>query len=294
MPGTITEVYTPLALDELVPAIAEFQSSAFAEKIALISRLIAVHPIANLTWGPGWRYRRARKLSSTDPLPEKVTDLIWREDTAAKLGRANPAGYPVLYLSDRTDTAFCEVRANNDDVVVTDFEILPGQSIQVAPIGELARIQRSGRGFLLNGETSAQISNMLNCCRPDEVKSLLITDAFLLECLTNVADDYELSSYVAKKILDKLPSVSAIAYPSRRQFGAINFAVQVEQFWDGWGIRAVRYGHAVHLAQGYYRYSNIRHVGGITNSGKLIWSKEEDVESSVKLLEPLWVQINRF
>lgn len=286
MPPTITQAYPPLPLDELTAAIANLPSASTSKKTALISRLVEVHPILSLRWGPGWRYRRARLLGPTE-IPATVDEIIWRTGTPAALGRANAAGFQVLYLADRADTAFCEVKANDSPALLAEFSILATQNVLLAPVGELAQIQRTGRGYL-SGDCSSIISKMLNACTLDEAKSLLITDSFLLECLTNVDDDYELSSCVAMKIFDKLPSISAIAYPSRRRFGALNFAVRTEDFWAKWGVRAVRRGRAVHLAQGYYKFTDIRHVTGVMAGGFLKWGADVDVENSAVHLDPPW------
>ena len=103
----------------------------------------------------------------------------------------------------------------------------------------------------------------------------------------NEQDDYELSSIVAMSIFDKRPGVSVVAYPSRRQLGAMNFAVRVERFWENWGVVSVRRGRAIHLAQGYYRFADIRHVDGITSGGTLKW-KDEVAENSTVMLAPPW------
>ncbi|WP_139812071.1 hypothetical protein [Ensifer aridi] len=119
-----------------------------------------------------------------------------------------------------------------------------------ASIGELTKVQRTGHGYLLS-EVADTVNNMLNACDYNEVKSLLITDAFLWECFVG-HDSYELSCHVAVAIFRKIPAIQAIAYSSRRQMGAINFSVRVEKFWDAWGILSVRYGHAKLLAMGYF------------------------------------------
>lgn len=283
---TITERFPPLSLEELVSAIASFQESSLAEQHALIKRLVIVHPTLSLDWGPGHCYRRARSLKPEEAPPKNVDGIIWRKDVPAVLMRANPEGFPVMYLADHPDTALKEVRAEDGRVVLSEFEILPGKNIRVAPIGELMRIQRSGRGFL-SGNASSALNDVLNACDPDSAKSLLITDSFLFDCLAKQTD-YEISSYVAKCIFDKDPAISVISYPSYVQDGAINFAVRTENFWENWGVRAVRCVHAKHLAQGYYGYSQIRHVSGITVRGNLVWDEDiENINCSLHL-NPLW------
>lgn len=182
-----------------------------------------------------------------------------------------------------------EARVTNHRAVLTDFEILPEQKIRVAPIGELTTIQRTGRGFL-SGEASDGLTGMLNACELEAAKSLLIADAFLLECLSEPENCYEISSYVAMSIFDKLPAISAIAYPSYRQYGALNFAARVERFWDHWGIRAVRCVKANHLSHGYFKQAETKQVFGITSAGGLCWNETADIENSVVLLDPLWTR----
>lgn len=292
-PQTITQAYPPLPLAELIPAISRFPSVPISEKHKLIQELVDIHPTVNFSWGPGWRFRRARCIKTEENIPTGVDDIIWRKDGPVPEQRANPMGFQVLYLADRVNTALCEVNADGHIAVIAEFEISPGRNIQVAPIGELSRIQRTGRGFLLPEKESSSLSKMLNACAPDDATSLLITDTFLFECLTNAEDDYSVSSYVAKCIFDKLPSVSTIAYPSRRLLGAINFAVRVNDFWNAWGVRSVRCGSATHLACGYYSYTNIRHVDGISENGCLHWCNEADADGSALLLEPLWSDLSR-
>lgn len=285
-PPTITRAHPPLPLGELTDLIKDFHGAATSRKQETIRRLVAAHPILNLKWGPEWRYRRARLLRD-DEVPETVDEVIWRKGVPASLGRANPAGFQVLYLADRVETALSEVRAVDQSAMIAEFVILPGRQIHLAPIGELARIQRTGRGYL-SGSASSGINDLLNACDLDEAKSLLITDAFLFECLTNPDDDYELSSSVVMAIYDKNPAISAVAYASRRQLGAINFAVRIERFWEDWGLISVRRGRATHLALGYYRFDDIRHADGIMKSGRLVWNDEPQVEQSVALLDPPW------
>lgn len=283
MPPTITEAHPPLPLDELTALIREFDTLSVDGKKAAIDRLLATHPKINVDWGGAWRYRRCRKL---DPgyRPETVDDLIWPKGVPASLGRANPHGFQVLYLADRQDTALQEARVVDDSTVVADFRIQAGRSIRVAPIGELIQIHRTGRGPFA-GAVSTTVTNMLNACERDEARSLLITDAFLLHCLVG-HDDYDVSSQVALSVFSMLPAVSAVAYPSRRQRGAINFAVRVERFWEDWALRSVRYGRARELAMGFYTVSNAQAVVGIYDDGRLEWKALDNPEVTVELEPP--------
>lgn len=286
-PPTITERFPPLALDEVLARIADFQAAAPDARRETIGRFVDAHPVLSYRWGGGWRYRRARVVTD-QAAPDHVGGLIWREDVPARIGRANAAGFRVLYLADRRDTALSEVRVRDERVVVTEFGIRPGRSVQVAPIGEIARVQRTGRG-ILSSEAAPAITSMLNACDLRDARTMLIVDAFLLRCIAETDNDYELSSAVAMAVFDKLPDVDAIAFPSRRQDAAVSFAVRADRLWTAWGITSVQEAQATHLAMGYYRLTGVRHVTGITVSGGLVWSGDppEDVEATV-ILDPPW------
>lgn len=287
VPPSITEQYPPLPLDEAVELVAGFGEAEPEAQHAIIQRFVDVHPILCLEWGEGWRYRRARSLDPAER-PTNVSELIWRADVPAKLGRANPAGFQVLYLADRRDTALSEIRVSEQHVAITDFTIRSGHALRLAPVGEMTQIQRTGRGFLA-GDASPAVTALINVCEADAGRSMLIADAFLLECLTNGDDDYALSSKVALAIFEKLPQVAAIAYPSRRQFGALSFAVRVDRVWESWGIFSVRRAHAKHLAMGYYALTEVRHVTGIYGNGDLEWDEGLDPNSeTVVQLDPPW------
>lgn len=73
------------------------------------------------------------------------------------------------------------------------------------------------------------------------MRSLLIADAFLFKCLVEGDDQYLISSFVARSIFEKNRQISTVAYPSVRQYGAINFAVKLIDS----GILGVWWGLAV-------------------------------------------------
>jgi hypothetical protein len=288
-PPTITEQFPPVPLKDLITGIADFPTMSQPEKQAFIKKLVERHPILHVNWGGDWRYRRARLLQLSE-VPESVDELIWRKGVPAALGRANSEGFQVLYLADRADTAFAEIRANErpkNPVVLTEFSFLPGHGNRIIPIGELYQIQRTGRGTLLR-EESASINDMINACNRDDATSLLIADSFLLDCLMNWDDNYELSSSVAMSMFDKYPSFSTVGFPSMRLPGAVNFAVRADRVWNDWGIFSVRRGRTEYLAQGYYGFTDIRHVIEISRDGRLKWDADLDEDYSCKPLNPLW------
>lgn len=283
MPPTITEAYPPLPLEEVVDLVERYKSMSAADKKRTIERLVQVHPTMNVDWSGDWRYRRARQLDPGQK-PETVDELIWRKGAPAALGRANPEGFQVLYLADRQDTGLREVRVEDSFAVVAVFRIQEGRSVRIAPIGELTYVHRTGRGPFA-GDHSHRLTGMLNACPAEQARSMLITDAFLLDCLVG-HDDYEISSHVVLSIFQKMPTLTAVAYPSVRQFGGINFAVRTKRFWEDWALWSVRYGRARHLAQGFYQFSDTEAVDGIYDSGRLRWIPMPNPEAALQFTEP--------
>lgn len=268
----ITEQFPPLPLEVLVDRIKNFETATTDDKHKLISDLVNVHPFLSADFSKGHVFRRARKILP-DEYPSKVQDLLWNPNLS-RIGRVNPEGYSVLYVSDRIETTFSEIHVKDDYVLLSEIEIQEGKKCRIYPIGELIKIQRTGRGFLI-GDNSSAVNDMLNACDRESSQSLLITDAFLLECLIKDDDKYLISSYTAKCIFEKNTNISAIAYPSVQQFGALNFAVKTDDFWKNCCVVAARRMKVKDLPLGFYKWSKTEHVNDIDPDGNLNWEKED-------------------
>lgn len=283
---TITEQFPPLPLEYITTTIRFFDKLSLKEKRDFITEVVKVHPFLNLNFSSNKIFRRARRISE-DYFADRVQDLLWRENVPASPGRANPEGYSVLYVADRPETALMETGSQDDFVLISELKIRKDLNCRVMPIGELMRLQRAGRG-MLTGDVSAEILKIINACNPDEMKSVLIADAFLFECLIKDDDNYLVSSFVAKSIFAKNNNIAAVVYPSVKQYGAVNFAIRTENFWDAWSIVGARRLHAKHLAYGYYDLSQAQHVTEITSEGKLVWGHEITEGNVGMVLDPPW------
>ncbi|MEN4603150.1 RES domain-containing protein [Pantoea agglomerans] len=283
---TITEQFPPLALDYLVARINDFELSSLDAKHQFISELIQAHVIFNINFSSTFVFKRARKIDG-DYYPESIQDFLWKIDGNAMAGRVNPEGFPVLYVADRAETAYREINIDSNIALLVELQIREGLACRVAPIGEIMLIQR-GHGRFLKGKEAADFDAMLNACNPNHAKALLITDAFLFEQLTQDRDEYRISSYIAKSFFEKLPHLSAIAYPSVQHEGAVNIAIKTNHFWNSWSVVAARRQMVDHLACGYYETSQTEHVSGITRSGKVQWAKGEIDNLHSHRLSPPW------
>lgn len=284
---TITDQHPPLLLEYLVKKINSFSDSSLDAKHQFLTELIQAHAILSVNFSSTSVFRRARKIDVAY-YPESIQDFLWRTDGHAIVGRVNPDGFPVLYVADRAETAYREIGIDGDVALLVELQIREGLSCPVAPIGEIMLTQR-GHGRFLKGKDAADFDAMLNACNPNHAKALLITDAFLFEQLTRDRVGYQISSYIAKSIFDKIPHLSAIAYPSVQHEGAVNFAIKTNHFWNSWSVVAARRQKVDHLACGYYETSQTEHVSGITCGGDLQWAKGEIDNLYSHRLSPAWI-----
>ncbi|MNN86710.1 hypothetical protein D3C81_2041540 [compost metagenome] len=93
---------------------------------------------------------------------------------------------------------------------------------------------------------------------------------------------------MAKAIFEKNRKFSAVAYPSVRQYGAVNFAVRTDDFWNSWSIVGARKMRVRHLACGYYETTCTEHVTGITEGGGLVWERGVVENDVARRFEPPW------
>ncbi|CCJ50999.1 RES family NAD+ phosphorylase [Bordetella parapertussis] len=285
-PKTITEKFKPVELARLGLLLTNFQQKNLNERYQIIDELVEAHALLSVTWGEGWRFRRARILENISA--NHVQDFLWPPNALASAGRANKAGQSVMYLADRIETALREIRLDEGEVVLAEFSIRPGKNLRILPIGEMVFINRTGHGRLLK-EHGLALNDFMNACEHEEAQAYLITDAFLNEILSNDKDPYELSSYLCNALFKKYPDASVIAYPSAQQLGTINFAAKTENFWNSWGVASVSKFYAEHLAQGFYTLKQRTNVTGIYTSGKLQWGESKNNIRVTNPLHPLWI-----
>lgn len=283
MLGTITEKHPPLALEYLVKRINSFDYMTIKGKHAFLYELISVHPLISCDYSKGTVFRRTRRLSK-EHSPENISELLWNP-SESNVGRANLQGRSVLYVSDRIETSLKEARAFDGYVSLSEFQIREGEKFRICPLGELLTIQRTGHAVFLNGSEEV-IQSMINACDEEDVKSLLITDSFLLKCFLAEDESYSLSSFIAETIFGKNSEIEGIGYSSVQQYRANNVAIRAERFWKSWAVVGVRIMSVSYLAEGFYHNFDVGHVTKIDADGNLRWIMNTYHDSGMHPLTP--------
>lgn len=278
-----------MVLNEVVSLINSYSELSASGKRDVITQLVHEHRVINLDWGPGFTFKRARRLEQGQEI-QSYTEFIWPPNQFVTAGRANSPGQPIMYLADSYETAFSEIRLERGNVLLSTYQIQQGKSIRILPVGELYFASTSRTGLLLQGDAAQMIRTYINNQNYDDVRRDIIVDSFIHDSLTTDIFPYEISSHICNEIFRLRPYVSAIAYPSAQRIGAINVAVQAEGFWNAWGVSSVSRFDAEPLAQGFFEISNRYNVEGISDCGTLVWGADEEVcPRFTDALIPLWV-----
>ncbi|AKF45359.1 RES family NAD+ phosphorylase [Pseudomonas fragariae (ex Marin et al. 2024)] len=283
---TLAEAHPPMDINLLSDRIKSFSDMPHIEQAAFVKELIAIHPIMSVNWSGGV-FNRVRALHSPNNL-NSVSEVVWPENRPTTPGRISVDGHPVIYLASARETALSETRIIDSHVALARFDVIPGASIRVLPIGELMLILRRGFGTLIKDDAAKTLGDMMNRLPLDQGRSLAITNAFLYELVISEGEDYRLSSLVSQEIFNKIPDIDAIMYPSRLQLAGINLAVRRDRFWKLFGLESITQARAVHLAAGYYRLSDIAQVNGVHANGDLTWAVEHAKDESRLQFSPLW------
>lgn len=287
---SITQQYPPLALDEIVYIANEFKNFSLEEKLSAVTKVVARHPMLNFPTQNDTRDFYRVRISRNRSFPLNYTGVLWNHSAPAQQARLNSPGNTVLYVANQSNAAFAETGVNDDFIIMSVLKIQPMKSVIFLPLGTFANIMRSNAAHLDVPEALVKdLRNKILACPVQEMQALLISDEFLYNCIMEEDQDYAVSSFTAKLIFEKYPSVDVITYPSKKLRSATNYAIKVSNFWDKWAIGSVCTLEAQHLALGHYLHSNVRCVDKIDDNGAMSWERSYPVyQNSLRVLG--WVK----
>lgn len=206
-------------------ALASKSESEFCHHIA---PLFEFYEILSFGMGGGNIMWRARVVED-EPWPS-LFDLDYPPPDKARVGRLNDVGSPCFYVAKNIETAVLEIGAKEGQLVqVAGFRILKDQMLELIAIGEYANVFKSGYVHLTGVDPAGTIRKLINEHPPEDGLTLVYIDRFLASVLNDPqARD---SGYVFSRALggflhSKIKSADGIAFPSVRDPGGFNYAVQ--------------------------------------------------------------------
>lgn len=182
----------------------------------------------------GTTFWRARNLEGR-AFFKNIKELSYPPKNLTTSGRMNEINEPILYLATRKETALAEIGIKEMEFVqVVGFRIAHEKELAVSIVGMFWNVFKNGGVPLILKDPNQQIFDylkylMANC--HEEIPLILIyIDKFFATVLSAVdasESDYLHTKILSRLIMDKSNSV-AIAYPSVKDEGAYNLAVQSE------------------------------------------------------------------
>lgn len=267
------EDYIAPPVAQVLQWVEDFKAASASQQIDIVKTVVNAHNILEVEYGHSSTHMfRVRKIDVKN-LPADYSGVIWPPKSAVTPGRVTSTDHPVLYLSRHGFTAFSETDVVNDDVIIAHYKIRPGQSLRIAPVGEYERLSRSGISeFISANEPRRAVMEMLKSLGAEAIKSILLMDSFLFDCVVDHKDNYRLSAEVAKSIFRKHPQADAIAYASVKQRNGMNIAVRTSRVWPTIGLVGVRHTRVRHLGYGVYDLGEGFVVTEIDSKGKFTWN----------------------
>lgn len=196
--------------------------------------LLNYYKCSSINLSRGDTFWRARNLDGR-AFFKNIADISYPPKNLTTSGRMNKANEPILYLSTRKETALAEIDIKEMEFVqVAGFRIAHEKELAVSIVGVFWNVFKNGGVPLILKDPEQKIFSYLKYLmsnyREDISLALIYIDKFfatILSALDASKNDYLHTKILSKIIMDKSKSF-AIAYPSIKDEGAYNLAVNAE------------------------------------------------------------------
>lgn len=217
--------------------------AAFVE--AQLRWLLEDYSLINYKLGyerPIWRGRKCNSPSGFQNLRE----LSYPPIELTKAGRLNNHGHPLLYAAFHNFCALEEIGAKEGDYIhLVGYRIKETRKLRCCVVGEVLNVHRSGQAWS-SIELGQELNNILNKMPTAAGRSFIYIDAFLSSILRDknaASNNYLHSRILGTLLLEKLPDLDAILYPSVALESSRNIAVipeSVDTLFEVFGTTVVR------------------------------------------------------
>ncbi|MDQ8195688.1 RES family NAD+ phosphorylase [Coraliomargarita sp. SDUM461004] len=206
-------------------------------------------------------YQNVKELEA--PPPSMIT----------KPGRINNCGESVFYGSFNKHAVFEEIKASEGCYVhIAGFKIK--EEIRCGLVGEYYKVHRSGKSSI-SDEAGALINRILSGIPHKKGIGFILIDAILSEILAKKnasAEGYLYTRALGRQLLEKLPDIDGLVYPSVASSHAMNLALNV----DAARSKLELSGNSVlkivkRYEYGIYDYELIRNASGHYQDGTINW-----------------------
>lgn len=246
-----------------------------------LRKVLDHYKVLSLEFERGSVFWRARKIH--DNAYKHIDDLDYPPKHLVNYGRMNEKGCPFFYLASRKETALAEINSKENDIIqLAGFKIRENEKLRIAVVGEFWNVFKTGYVKFLGKDPKGCINQLINSSPKNIALNLIYIDKYFSEILADkkASENQYLFTRTLSTELLKKGHARAIAYPSVKDQGAYNLAVEAnesDKVFDNvicltlevkkikkWGI----YDHQVLSA-----------AEGIDENGNFIWTDGTDFSS---------------
>lgn len=257
-----------------------FQAGSPEEIEKLLSWYVQSFDGINFKFGYERPIIRARLCPTSDGF-SYINELYSPPPEITDIGRMNEKGKPMFYASFHIGTALAEINAKEGDFVqVAQFQLpkTSGAGIRCLAIGE---VYNSYHGTSTISQTMFdEIRQLIDRLGKNDIKGLLsylymdVLSADLLNDITASEKDYIYSRTLSRLLLQKLPDIDGLIFPSSKIKGAANITLRPESVLSKAQIVSSQVIKINRLyPYGLCDFEVVKQAKGESTSGRVIWSE---------------------
>ncbi|EPK3482628.1 RES family NAD+ phosphorylase, partial [Acinetobacter baumannii] len=243
-----------------------------------IEKALDCYQVLSFNFERGSVFWRARKIQSN--FYKHIDDLSYPPKDLVNCGRINDKESPFFYLASRRETALAEINSKENDIIqLAGFKIKENENLRIAVVGEFWNVFKTGYVKFLGQDPKGCINRLINSSSKDLARNLIYIDKYFSEILADtkaVENEYLFTRTLSNKLLKKAHT-DAIAYPSVKDAGAYNLAVEANK-------SDIVFENVICLTLkiksikkwGIYDYRILSAAEGIDENGNFIWHKNTE------------------
>lgn len=267
-------------LDDLDFLFEEALSSS-DDFINHLGKALDYYKVMSFDFGRGSIFWRARKIQ--DNAYKHIDDLDYPPKHLVNYGRINEKGCPFFYLASRRETALAEINSKENDIIqLAGFKIRENEKLRIAVVGEFWNVFKTGYVKFLGKDPKGCINQLINSSPKNIASNLIYIDKYFSEILADKKaseNQYLFTRTLSTELLKKGHS-KAIAYPSVKDLGAYNLAVEAnesDRVFENVTCLTLKIKKV--KKWGIYDHQILSAAEGIDKNGNFIWHKDTNLSS---------------
>jgi len=246
-----------------------------------LEKALDYYQVLSFNFERGSVFWRARKIQTN--FYKHIDDLSYPPKHLVNHGRINEKECPFFYLSSRRETSLAEINSKENDIVqLAGFKIKENENLRIATVGEFWNVFKTGYVKFVGQDPEGCINRLINSSPKNVAQNLIYIDKYFSEILADTSaskNQYLFTRTLSNRLLKKADT-KAIAYPSIKDPGAYNLAIEASKsdlVFENVICLTLKIKNIKRW--GIYDYEILSVTEGIDRNGNFIWHKTTDFGS---------------